>query len=314
MQIKRIPFSPERQTHFLQYSKGIMLILSMVVLSLMVGNREVILPELAALSIGTLVYMKAEWRSKPWDLFKLPTLTAMIGFLVNQFDIPMVIKLVLVFLGMMIVLAAAKNFLAPALATGLLPVITNCSSWEFLVAIVVFTFILAFCIHVRRHRVILPPRAEEEEVKKLDFILYLTIVIGWFAICYYTGRMEMAAIPPVIVVALESIGSKQLSARIWTKQVVVLTLSALIGATVITYFTSHIVLGAVLSILGVSLLTALFKFKLSPAFAMGILPLVLPPQEPLLFTGNVLLMALSILGSVYLIKYIQFPEKETADR
>ena len=125
MQIKRIPFSPERQTHFLQYSKGIMLILSMVVLSLMVGNREVILAGTRrALSIGTLVYMKAEWRSKPWDLFKLPTLTAMIGFLVNQFDIPMVIKLVLVFLGMMIVLAAAKNFLAPALATGLLPVTT----------------------------------------------------------------------------------------------------------------------------------------------------------------------------------------------
>ncbi|MGO1817678.1 MAG: hypothetical protein ACTHZ1_12215 [Sphingobacterium sp.] len=304
MQIKHLSFSEERQEHFLQYSKGFILILSMVLLSLMVGNKEVILPELAALSIGTLVYMKKEWRTKPWDLFKLPTITATIGFFVNQFNIPVVGKLILTFLGMMIVLAAAKNFLAPALATGLLPVITNCSSWEFMLAIVVFTFILALCIHLRRHKAILEP-AEEEEVRSTDFFLYLSVIIGWFSICFYTGRMEMAAIPPVIVVALESMGSKQLSVGTWSKQVLTLTLSAFIGATAITFFADHILIGAALSILGVSLLLALFQFKLPPAFAMGLLPLVLPAQQPLIFTVNVLLMALAVLGSVYLLKNIR---------
>lgn len=304
MHIKRISLSEERQEHFLQYSKGFILILSMVILSLMVGNKEVILPELAALSIGTMVYMKTEWRSKPWDLFKLPTLTATIGFFVNQLDLPMVAKLVVTFLGMMIVLALAKNFLAPALATGLLPVITNCSSWEFMLAIVVFTLILAACIHVRRHHPT-SHTSEEENVRRSDFLIYLSVVISWFGVCYYTGRMEMAAIPPVIVVALESIGSKQLSAKTWSKQVLTLTLSAFIGATVITFFTDHVLVGAALSILGVSLLLAILQFKLPPAFAMSMLPLVLPPQEPILFTANVLLMALSVLGSIFLIKNVK---------
>lgn len=301
MHIKRIPLSEERQKHLLQYSKGFILILSMVILSRMVGNKEVILPELAALSIGTMVYMKSGWRSRPWDLFKLPTITATIGFLVNQLSLPMVAKLVLTFLGMMAVLALAKNFLAPALATGLLPVITNCSSWEFMLAIVVFTLLLAVCIHIRNDKTLSVP-VEKEKVRRSDFFLYLSVVVSWFAVCYYTDRMEMAAIPPVIVVALESMGYQRLSARVYGKQVLILTLSAFIGASAITFFSDHIFIGAALSIFGVSLLLAVFQFKLPPAFAMGMLPLVLPSQHPVLFTANVFFMALLVLGSVYFIK------------
>ncbi|MEJ5103980.1 hypothetical protein [Chryseobacterium sp. MYb328] len=115
----KIPDTYKEQ--LVKYIKALSLIFLMLGSSFFLKNKEIILPEMAALSIGSFIYLKDDWRRKPWHLFYLPSITAIIGFGINVLDISMLMKLIISLLLVLTVLKIANNFLAPALATGLLP-------------------------------------------------------------------------------------------------------------------------------------------------------------------------------------------------
>lgn len=122
---------------------GIVIIVLMITASIIFQRREIILPEIAALVVGCLLYQNPIWVSRPLHIFLLPSITAVLGFLVNMLSIGLPQKLILVIVLMMVVLKIFKSSLAPTLATGLLPVITNASSYSFIISILLFTFLLA---------------------------------------------------------------------------------------------------------------------------------------------------------------------------
>lgn len=282
-----------------RYVKGATMVLFMVFAAYFFEDREIILPELAALSIGCLVYMNSEWRAKPWDLFRLPTATAIAGFAINMLAIPLFFKLALAIAFTIFLLFLAKNFLAPALATALLPIITNCTSWLFLWSIVFFTFLLALAVIIRDGKPV--KQARNFEVAKLDMLLYGLVIFIWFSACYWTGHIEMAAIPPVIVVGLENAHKTHFPAKTGFKQIIVLTVAALFGA----FIYSHVeiaFLSALLSLASVYGLLRIMKMNLPPAYAMSILPMVLNPVNPLDFSARVLIMATVVFLMLYLMK------------
>ncbi|QBQ40838.1 hypothetical protein E2P86_06605 [Sphingobacterium psychroaquaticum] len=284
------------------YTFGIALILLMICAAIVLQDREIILPELAALATGCFVYMKPEWTSRPWELFKLPSITAIIGFGINMTTFSLVLKLILVVSAMLLVLTWLRNYLAPALATGLLPVITNATSPTFLAAIFILTFLLAWAVaSFKTKNTSTPAQTPQFNLQKGDIAAYLTIIIGWMGFCFYTDRMDMAATPPVLVVAFESIQKQMYTRKVWLKQIFLLTIAALIGSLTTTYF-SNMILGASTSFLAIYLVLHISKFKLPPAYAMALLPLILPTQPPLHFTIKVFLMALFILSTIYVLK------------
>ena len=111
------------------YITAYSLILLMAAAAFTFQEKEIILPELAALSVGCFLYKKNTWTSKPMHLFLLPVATAFIGFFINQLEINITVKIILVLVVMFILLHLVKSTLAPALATGLLPIVTNCDSY-----------------------------------------------------------------------------------------------------------------------------------------------------------------------------------------
>lgn len=125
---------------------GFAIIVLMIYASLIFNSREIILPEIAALVVGCLVYQKPVWLSKPLHIFLLPSITAVLGFFVNMLDVGLAQKLILILLLMFVVLKLFKSFLAPAFATGLLPVITNATSYSFIISIFLFTSVLSLCL------------------------------------------------------------------------------------------------------------------------------------------------------------------------
>ncbi|MGN5956337.1 hypothetical protein ACP6L2_17135 [Sphingobacterium lactis] len=289
----------KEQRGFIRYGKGAAMVLFMVFTAYFFDDREIILPELAALSIGCLVYMNSEWRAKPWDLFKLPTATAIAGFFINMLALPLLVKLIIAIAFTITLLFLAKNFLAPALATALLPIVTNCTSYLFLWSIVFFTLLLAISVLIRDGRSV--KNEHSFAVPKLGMMTYGIIILMWFSVCYWTGHIEMAAIPPVIVVGLENAHKSKYTIKTGMRQIVVLSIAALAGS----YFFSHIdypAISVLLSFFTVYSLLRLMKMNLPPAYAMSILPMVLHAVNPVDFSIRVFIMASVIFLSIYLMK------------
>lgn len=116
------------------------------------NDREIVLPEIAAMVVALWVYREQSWMRHPEKVFLWPTATALIGFGINSLAIPFAAKLVLTLAGMLLFCLLLRYSLAPALATGFLPVVTNTTEPSFIVAIVVSTLVLMLAVVVGRLR------------------------------------------------------------------------------------------------------------------------------------------------------------------
>ena len=179
------------------------LIMLMAAAALGFKDKEIILPELAALSVGCFIYKKNAWTAKPLHLFLLPSVTAFIGFFINYLEINMAAKIVVIMIVTLSLLYLIKSSLAPALATGLLPIVTNCDSYVFLISIVLFMGFLSILAVVFFKPEVSGAAAVEEPKPILAILVFLAVLIVWVMICSVLGYMQIAALPPVIVTSPE---------------------------------------------------------------------------------------------------------------
>jgi hypothetical protein len=285
---------------------GYALIFLMIGTSIMVNNKEVILPEMAALAIGCLIQQYPAWLAKPFHIFLLPSITAIGGFLINKADLYLATKLILVVIFVLLTLQVFKSALAPALATGLLPVITNATSLYFIFSIVAFTFLLFVSLHIKREAPLTQTVLKRQ--KPQDNILYIAFISAWVLICSKNGCMYIAAIPPVLVVGYESVHKEEYTFKMMYKQVICLALAAFIGIQSL-YFLNNLLLAALLDLIAVSLMLRLLAFKLTPAYAMSLLPMVLHSASPKYFYWQVFIMGGIVLGTIYSYKNFKFKEQ-----
>lgn len=278
------------------------LIFLMIAVSIVLKNREIILPEISALAIGCFIHEHPEWLAKPLYIFLLPSITAIGGFLINQLDIHIAYKLMLTVLVVLLTLLIFKSSLAPAMATGLLPVITNATSLYFIYAILTFTLLLFVFIFWSEGN---PDKSKVLKRRRpMDSLLFATFVIAWILACYLSGWMILAAIPPVWVVAYESIHKETYTFKMYYKQVLCLTLSALTGILGL-YILPNLLLATIFDIAMITLLLRLMKFNLTPAYPMALLPMVLHPAIYRYFSLAVLIMAIGVFGAIYSYKNIR---------
>lgn len=284
------------------------LILSMVSASILFNDKEIILPEMAALAVGCFIYQNPIWISKPLHLFLLPSLTATFGFLINLLDITMAEKLIFILLLMVSILRIFKSSLAPALATGLLPIITNSTSFYFIISIIFFTLILAISVALKNRASKKKNIVDTKNQPKND-ILYLGLISAWILFCSHFGWIFMVAIPPVIVVGYESVHKKEYHFDTFYKQIICLFFASFIGTQAL-YLIDNLIVVVFIDILLVSVILRLFKFKLPPAYAMAILPIVLHTFSYNYFYWQVLTMSVFILGTVFVYKNSLFLKKK----
>ncbi len=108
----------------ISYCMAFIFILAMVAAGVLLDDPEVILPEIAAMAIALWAYREPGWLRQPEKIFIAPSITAVIGFAVNQMDISYIGKVSLTLILMMLFLRVIQSNLAPSIATGLLPLLT----------------------------------------------------------------------------------------------------------------------------------------------------------------------------------------------
>ncbi|SEN55190.1 hypothetical protein SAMN05192574_103498 [Mucilaginibacter gossypiicola] len=290
----------------LKSALGCALIFMMIGASIIFNDKEIILPEMAALAIGCLIHQNPVWLAKPLHIFLLPSITAIGGFMINKMDVNPAAKLILAVMFVLLTLRVFKSGLAPALATGLLPVITNATSLYFIFSILTLTLILALSLYAKRGT---PPEPTiSKRQRPQDNILYIVFVSAWVLTCAQNGWMYIAAIPPVLVVGYESMHKEEYTFKMFYKQVVCLSLAAYIGIQSL-YFLNNLLLATLMDIVAISLLMRLVAFKLTPAYAMSLLPMVLHRPSHQYFYWNVFVMACIVLGTIYSYKNFRFSEQ-----
>jgi hypothetical protein len=142
-----------------------------------------------------------------------------------------------------------------------------------------------------------PVQAAHEQ-HKLGFWIYLFFLVCWLAVCNALGHMEVAAIPPIIVVGFEVMSKKVYTTEALIKQVVILSLSALAGAYSL-YFLQNLLATVLVDLLVVFFLLHILKAKMPPAYAISLLPMVIQFPSPWIFGVCVFGMSLVIFTLIY---------------
>lgn len=277
------------------YLIGFALVLIMVGAATWLHDYEIVLPEIAALATGTWIYQKSDWIRQPVKIFLAPSGTAVIGFLVNLLPLNYPAKVVLTLLLILVLLRRLKSTLAPAFATGLLPIIVNATHWSFIVAIFIFTLILMTGVMFRR------TPSTSTAIKPVAYrhmLIFLVAGTLWTGLVWLSGNPQMAAIPPVLVVFFEALQQPAYSPKMTLKQIAALTGAATIGVAVHLIFASWL-LTTLISLPLVLVLLTVLRLKLPAAYAFPLLALVLPTDMFHRLPLSALLASSFFLGIVY---------------
>jgi hypothetical protein len=105
-----------RKVTMISYIISLTFIIAMITASVLLKDPEIILQEVAAMAIIMWVYREAGWIRQPSKIFLEPSLTALIGFTVNQLQIPYLAKVSLTLILMMLFLRFIRSNLGPSIA------------------------------------------------------------------------------------------------------------------------------------------------------------------------------------------------------
>ncbi|TVX93211.1 hypothetical protein [Paenibacillus agilis] len=293
----------KRET-FISYFLAVALILGMVAAALLFNDREIILPEIAAMAIGVWVYREAGWIRQPSKLFIAPSLTAIIGFAVNQLDIAYLAKVSLTLALMMLSLRIIRSNLAPSIATGLLPLVTNATEWSFVLSVLVFTFILMLGVLLFR----LNEGLEKKVPINYKYMLvFLVISFVWMGACTLAGFPQASVIPPILVVVYESLQKPMYNGKMAFKQALVLTISATVG-TLLYYAIDSWIIVTMLDIICMLILLRIVGIRVPAVFAFPLLPFVFPEEVVAVLPLVALIATTCLFGMVLAYKKWEFKQ------
>lgn len=257
------------------YVIAISFILSMVGLSVLLQHSEIILPEAAAMAIAMWVYREPEWIRRPSIILIAPTSTAAIGIIMYQFKILYPIKVMLTLMIVMLFMRLIGSNLAPAIATGLLPLATHTEGWSFVFIVFLFMLILMAGVVVCQ----LNKNLVKWSIIQYKYMgIFLVISLCWLSICWVLGYEQIAVIPPVFVVVYESLQKPVYSGQIALKQGFSLTVSASLAVLIFMQVESH-VLAALIDMIIAIMISRLFLVRIPALFAIPLLTFVFPEDK-----------------------------------
>lgn len=278
------------------YVAAFLFILFMVAAAYGLHDREIILPEMAAMSVGLWVYRDKQWLNQPDKIFILPSLTAVFGFCINLMPVSYLFKLILVLCAMLLVMRMFNYILPPALATGFLPIVTQANELSFLISIFATSFILMLGVVLFKLNQSME-RKDNFDRRKIG--VYASITLIGFALAAIFEVEAMALIPPITVVVYESLNMMMYSLKMCLKQIAVLTLSISMAVAMQLLIQDWIVLTVIYMSLMFALLK-LFDMRIPAVYAFPFLVFVFPQDSVMHLPVASCLMASFSLGCVYL--------------
>lgn len=109
----------------------------------LLGEREIIFPEILALAVGAWGIEKQPWRANRLQLFTLMSLGAIIGYLIVRFvRFYLPIQIMLGLLIITLLLSITKTTIYPMISACILPILLQTDTWIYPLSVIVLTGII----------------------------------------------------------------------------------------------------------------------------------------------------------------------------
>jgi hypothetical protein len=253
------------------------------------GLTLLLFPELGALASVVFSNPASPWARSPLMLVLTPTLTAVLGFAVSAWLPYGPVSVLLVVAGGLLVLWGLRSPVAPALSAGYLPLALGIREWTYPLAILLGTAGLVLVSRLcggmpsgvpAARPVAMPQRFPAPRSWLLPLLAFLA---GALALVQLLGT-HLVLCPPLLVIAWETLAHRERTP--WRSRfgavLAATTLAAVLGLLLARSFGALHAPAAFLAVLITAVLLRGLRLTCPPAFAVALLPLVLP-QPPLAY-------------------------------
>lgn len=286
---------------FTRFAAAWMLAVLMVFSAGLVGERELIFPEILALASGAWLAPRCPWRTGVRGLWLLPTAAACMGFALSLCGLPAPLGLSLAFLSATLLLTVTRSTLAPAISAAMLPLLLGTSSWLYPLSVCVLTAVVALGSGLFGSGQSSPAPTRRDELRFWLRLLPVVVLAAWLA---RASGATFSLAPPLVVLFTESARPQSLIRRESLRALGLVACTSTSGA-----FCGFVALSLVLPAwcaAGVATLTVfgwfwLFRMALPPAAALALLPLLLSPADLLWYPVQVSIGAGFFLGMAKLV-------------
>lgn len=266
---------------------AIILVAVMVFASEYFGEREIIFPEMAALSVGYLVSKKRGWMVNDSRILGLITGCAVLGVLIVRYiNIGDYLEVLMAFIISQIIFLYSGTTLAPFISAMVLPVVLQTTTWVYpisafiLTAVLILGHRLLLKLGIREDEEYTPVRLDSKEDKKDALIRVLILaVVGAAA---YASGFKFAIAPPLLVAFAELSRPGNKAKKKPFKTIALLTLCALEGAVIryvlVLKLGFSLTFAAAVIMLIALLIIHMFDMYMPPAGAIAILSILIPAE------------------------------------
>ncbi len=298
-----------RRIRIERYIFGILMVLLMVFVAEISGEKEIIFPEICALTIGAWISEQQPWNTNKRRIFFLMSFAALFGVLVVKYvHCPLIFQVCLCFAFTGFILTLCKTNFIPIISACILPVYLRTDSWIYPISVCAMALIIIIAqwymekMHLRPVNNFIPCDFDlKVQVIKWSKLL---IVFGLLALIPFKTHQIYFLAPPLIVMFTE-LANPQSPARKRPQYIVgLMTFGAFTGCVIRLLLNSYfqLPLSICTAVACVILFAALDKLKINfpPAGAILLIPMIL--DENLLirfpievFIGAVVLCIASLL-------------------
>lgn len=274
-----------------RYLCALLMILAMIGVAEVLHEKEIIFPEMAALTIGMWIVNKRVWRVTYGQMLLLMTSGACAGLLLVLYSpFPPVVNIAIAFLCAAVGLLLTRSSLFPLISACVLPVLLKTESWVYPLSVFVMTSLIIIVRRWMEHAGLREPVSYEptERHWRADCLRWLSLAASVFAVAclaMYTSNFYII-IPPLIVTYVEFVNSKAGFRNRPVLTVLLLFVGSLTGSLfqlLVYYYLgwSETVVALFIFLTLFLLFEWLGKF-FAPVGAMALIPMLLP-QEALIW-------------------------------
>ncbi|MDU4760745.1 MAG: hypothetical protein E6X77_05565 [Clostridium perfringens] len=283
-----------------RYFISLVLILAMVSIAEITGEREIIFPEVAALVVGSWVLEKQPWKVSKVGLVGLMTLCSIVGvFIVRYVNLGLTMEVLigLVFTGL--ILKLSKTTLVPIISACILPIVLRTETWVYPISVFILTILIVSIKYFIEDYGVSEVREEfKEEITKLErntslrkkeFIRLLKIFITVGILTYFSVKFNITLLiaPPLIVAFIELTNEhckfRQRSKSLLLLFIVVAILGFIFRIGFNEYLGLPLWLCIIFLLISLFICLEIFNMYFPPVAAIAVLPMLLTSKQVMFY-------------------------------
>lgn len=283
----------------------IVLAAAMVGASELLGEKEIIFPEITALTVGALAAPKQSWRVSRVRMVLLIALCSVIGILIVRFSpLPKPANLAGAFLICQVIYLLSRTSFAPLISAAALPVLMDTETVIYPLSAVTMT-ILTVLAQALLERFGAYEREQFTPLPLPDRFAWLSVVLRTAAAAVLAFPLihfgyNFCIAPPLLVAFTEFSNPSSKARNKPLKTVLVITGCAFCGAAfrilLCVLLPLPLTLAAVLSVTMALIIMKLAGQYIPPAGALAVLPMIIPAPALLIYPAEILAGATVFMG------------------